>query len=634
MPTRIFRNRVFFTLDFVGWLVIPVLALALRLDGLAGVAAYRESLLVFVAVSAICKSVTLWHFGLYRRYWGYASIDEMFLVIASVLVAGVVAGVLFFTTQYLVVLGPPRLPLSTPLIDALLTLIYVGGSRFALRATMQWRLRVAGHPAREPVLIVGAGDAGMMIAKELRANPQLKLEPVAFVDDDPDKQRSTILGLPVLGPRENLPEIARANGVRQVIIAIPRAPGRMVREIRDLCEGAGLTAKTVPGIFDIISGRVGVSQIRNVQIEDLLRRDAVETDQAAVAEMLEGMTVLVTGAGGSIGSEMCRQIAGFNARQIILLGHGENSIFEVHNELKAKFTSLELIPVIADIRNTQRIGEIFERLRPQAVFHAAAHKHVPLMEMNPVEAVTNNVGGTQNVLAAAERTGVSHFVLISTDKAVKPSSVMGATKLIAETLVHAAAERTGAIYVSVRFGNVLGSRGSVVPLFQRQIAAGGPVTVTHPEMTRYFMTIPEAVQLVLQAAALGAPGSGETFVLDMGEPMKIVQLARDLIQLSGLEEGRDIEITFTGLRPGEKMFEELFLESEGFGRTAHGKVFAARNGERSSMPIANIARLTAAAEAGDGVLTLRLLAEAAPSLRQLGGRRAGVASAKARTSLP
>ena len=630
MPQRIFRNRIFLTLDFVGWLVIPVLALALRLDGFAGITEYRQSLLVFIAVSAICKSVTLWQFGLYRRYWGYASIDEMILVISSVPVAGLVAGALFFTTQYLVLLGSPQLPLSTPFLDSLLTLMYVGGSRFALRLAMQWRSRVAGHPAREPVLIVGAGDAGMMIAKELRANPQLKLEPVAFVDDDPDKQRTTILGLPVLGPQENLPEIARANGVREVIIAIPRAPGRMIREIRDLCEGAGLTAKTVPGMFDIISGRVGVSQIRNVQIEDLLRRDAVETDQAAVAEMLEGMTVLVTGAGGSIGSEMCRQIAGFNARQIVLLGHGENSIFEIHNELKAKYTSLELIPVIADIRNERRISEIFERLRPQAVFHAAAHKHVPLMEMNPVEAVTNNVGGTQNVLAAAERTGVSHFVLISTDKAVKPSSVMGATKLIAETLVHAAAERSGAVYVSVRFGNVLGSRGSVVPLFQRQIAAGGPVTVTHPEMTRYFMTIPESVQLVLQAAALGTPGSGETFVLDMGEPMKIVQLARDLIQLSGLEEGRDVEITFTGLRPGEKMFEELFLESEGFGRTTHGKVFAARNGQRSAVPVSNIVRLTAAAESGDSVLTLRLLAEAVPSLR---GRRAAVASSKGRIAL-
>jgi FlaA1/EpsC-like NDP-sugar epimerase len=633
MPTRIFRNRVFFTLDFVGWLVIPVLALALRLDGFAEIATYRQSLLVFIAFSAICKSFTLWQFGLYRRYWGYASIDEMILVISSVPMAGLVAGVLFFTSQYLVLPGPSQLPLSTPFLDTLLTLMYVGGSRFALRLATQWRSRVAGHPAREPVLIVGAGDAGMMIAKELRSNPQLKLEPVGFVDDDPDKQRNTILGLPVLGPRENLPEIARANGVHQVIIAMPAAPGRMIREIRDLCGSAGLTAKTIPGMFDIISGRVGVSQIRNVQIEDLLRRDAVETDQAAVGEMLEGMTVLVTGAGGSIGSEMCRQIAGFNARQIVLLGHGENSIFEIHNELKAKYTSLELVPVIADIRNEQRISEIFERLRPQAVFHAAAHKHVPLMEMNPVEAVTNNVGGTQNVLAASERCGVSHFVLISTDKAVKPMSVMGATKLIAETLVHAAAGRTGAVYVSVRFGNVLGSRGSVVPLFQRQIAAGGPVTVTHPEMTRYFMTIPESVQLVLQAAALGTPGSGETFVLDMGEPMKIVQLARDLIHLSGLEEGRDVDITFTGLRPGEKMFEELFLESEDFARTAHGKVFAARNGQRSAVPVSSIARLTAAAESGDAEGALRLLAEAVPSLRSVAGRWPAVASSKVRVAL-
>jgi FlaA1/EpsC-like NDP-sugar epimerase len=418
---------------------------------------------------------------------------------------------------------------------------------------------------------------------------------VAFLDDDRRKHGTLILGLRVEGSRGALVRTAKATNARQVIIAMPKASGAVIREIRDVCEKAHLTVKTVPAMFDILSGKVTVGALRNVDIEDLLRREPVVTDQAAVAELVRGMTVLVTGAGGSIGSELCRQIGRLGATRLILLGHGENSIFDIHNELQARFPAVEFHPVIADIRDDRRIGAIFDRYRPQAVFHAAAHKHVPLMELNADEAVTNNVGGTLNLLRHAERTGVGHFVFISTDKAVNPTNVMGAAKLLAERLVHDFGERTGKVYVSVRFGNVLGSRGSVVPFFRRQIARGGPVTVTHEEIRRYFMTIPEAVQLVLQAAALGE--GGETFVLDMGEPVKIVDLAKDLIRLSGLEEGKDIDIVFTGLRPGEKMFEELFLEGEEYDRTEHAKIFVARNGRAPSSPM-DVEALVAAVQSG------------------------------------
>lgn len=591
---RILRNRVFLATDLIGWVVIPFLALGIRLDGFAQTGTYLPHLLAFIGIAIVIKTAALVMFRIYRRYWLYASIDELLLIVAAVVVASIVTATVYLTVVAQL-LPAPRLPRSVPLLDGILSLLFVGGTRFTVRAAQRLDRARVGTPA-ERVIIIGAGASGAMVAKELRGNPKAGLDPVAFIDDDSLKCNRTIHGIPVLGGRESIAVAARDLRVKKVVIAMPTAPGSVVREIRNICDEAGLSTKTIPGIPDMISGRVNISSIRNVQIEDLLRRAPVVIDQKAVGELVRDVCVLVTGAGGSIGSEICRQVARLGASELVLLDHAENGIFDIHNELLANRPDLSMKPVIADIRDANRMKAIFESYRPQVVFHAAAHKHVPLMETNQVEAVTNNVGGTSNVVEAAERSGVSRFVLISTDKAVNPTSVMGATKLIAEQIVHEAAMRTGLPYVSVRFGNVLASNGSVVPLFKSQIAAGGPVTVTHEDMTRYFMTIPEAVQLVLQAAALGH--CGETFVLDMGEPVKIVQLARDLIELSGLEVGKDIDITFTGLRPGEKMFEELLMGDEEFVETSHSKVFAVRNGVPPKISREDVLRLVGSAEAG------------------------------------
>ncbi|HTK55509.1 MAG TPA: nucleoside-diphosphate sugar epimerase/dehydratase, partial [Gemmatimonadales bacterium] len=553
----LFRNRVLLFVDLLGWSVLPLLALGVRLDGWEGADPYMRRIAIFTGWAILVQFASLWFGGLYRRMWRYASLDELFGITLSLTIAGVISGLLHFTiSPVLFPRGPDdlSLPRSIPLINALLAIMWSGGVRFALRYVAYTTQRNKGRGrGGERALIIGAGDAGSALVRELLANPGLDLEPVGFIDDDKGKHGQSIFGLSVLGGRRKLVEAARAHHARTAIIALPAEAGHVVREIRDLCVAAELRVLIVPGFEAILTGKVSATQLRTVQIEDLLRREPVKTDQAQVAHLLSGMTVMVTGAGGSIGSEICRQVARFGVRKLVLLGHGENSIFGIENELRTRHPELDLTAVIADIRDTKRLDATFDRFRPEAVFHAAAHKHVPLMEGNPEEAVTNNIGGTFNVLQAAERWGTKHFVLISTDKAVNPTNIMGATKRVAEKLVHEAAVRTGRDFVSVRFGNVLGSRGSVVPSFQAQIAAGGPLRVTHPEMTRYFMTIPEAVQLVLQAAALGK--GGETFVLDMGQPVKILDLARDLIQLSGFAVGRDIRIEFTGLRPGEKMFE-------------------------------------------------------------------------------
>lgn len=421
-----------------------------------------------------------------------------------------------------------------------------------------------------------------MIVRELRANPHLGLEPVGFLDDDLGKHDVVIHGVSVLGDRYVIPKMAADYEVKLVIIAMPTASGKSIREIVTICDKAGVQTKIVPGLYELLDGAVSVSQLRPVQIEDLLRRAPVHTDTVAITELLRDKRVLVTGGGGSIGSELCRQILRCDPAQLIILGHGENSVFEIVEELRTANPRVgpKLVPVIAGTRFPARIRCIFEEPRPQVIFHAAAHKHVPLMEAHPGEAITNNVLGTRIVLDAALATDVGHFVMISTDKAVNPTNFMGASKRAAELLVYQAAQRSGKPYVAVRFGNVLGSRGSVIHTFRRQIAAGGPVTVTHPEMRRYFMTIQEAVQLVLQAAVLGC--GGEVFVLDMGEPIKIADMARDLIELSGLEVGRDIDIQFTSLRPGEKLFEELFISGESYIRTAHHKIFVANNSATSN----------------------------------------------------
>jgi FlaA1/EpsC-like NDP-sugar epimerase len=415
-----------------------------------------------------------------------------------------------------------------------------------------------------------------MIVKELMGHPTLGLNPIGFVDDDRSKHGHRMCDLPVLGSLASIPDLVLTHEIDEVVIAMPRAPGAVVRQVVRAALEVGVKTRTVPGMFDIISGRVSVASLRQVEIQDLLRREPIQTDLEQVRSLATGETVLVTGAGGSIGSELCRQLARLEPAQVVLLGHGENSIFDILAELTDRFPTLTAVPVIADVRDRERLRQVFGQYRPYSVFHAAAHKHVPLMEGNIAEAVTNNVLGTKNVAELSAEFGVEHLVMISTDKAVRPTNIMGATKRVAEQIVQEIAEAHERKFVAVRFGNVLGSRGSVVPTFLRQIQSGGPVTVTHPEMRRYFMTIPEAVQLVLQAGAIGR--GGEVFVLDMGEPVKVLDLATDLIRLSGLEVGTDIEIRFSGTRPGEKLYEELFFDSESAVATDHPKVLRARNG--------------------------------------------------------
>ena len=571
------RNRHFFLVDLVLLLATGVLAFALRLDA-TGMQHWVLAIVLWLAVSVPMKLLVFYWFGLYRRFWLYASVDDLLLIAVATGVGEVASAALLFAVV-LPLVGSQAFPRSSPFIDGLLTLLVVGGPRFAVRLMGQRRERERRHQQRKvdsQVLIMGAGSAGAMIVKEMRANPQLGLVPLGFVDDDRNKHGVRIHGVPVLGDREQIPDLVAEYGVDEVIIAMPTAPGREIRSILSICNQIGVPARTIPGLYDILSGQVSISAIRNVELEDLLRREPVRTDTSAVEAMLRGLRVMVTGAGGSIGAELCRQIAHCSPQSLILLGHGENSIFEVANELRWSWPKLTVETVIADIRDLDRLGRVFGRCRPDVVFHAAAHKHVPLMEANASEAVTNNVLGTAHLLRLAEDTRVRRFVLISTDKAVNPSSVMGATKRVAELLIQESARRSGQAYVSVRFGNVLGSRGSVVPLFRQQIARGGPVTITHPDVRRYFMTIPEAVQLVLQASALGR--GGEVFVLEMGELLRIADLAKDLIQLSGLEVGRDIEIVYTGLRPGEKLFEEIRLAGEEYTPTCHDKIFVSRNG--------------------------------------------------------
>lgn len=566
------------------WLSI-VVAFMIRYEALFFVWPYLQANWFYFVLAPLVRLPVYFGFRLYNRMWRYASMGEMKMIV----LAGLLSSALLYILNFWLA---PALELpymrsgSVWLIEGILSLSFLAGSRLVLRL-LQERYRphelarlnaFVQNPHR--VLIAGAGDSGAVMLREVQNNRSLGLQIVGFVDDDPNKQRLSINGVPVLGDRHAIPDLVRRHKIDQIIIAMPTAPGSELREIVRICEQSGIQPRTVPGLYELLDGTAQLAQVRNVSIEDLLRRAPIQTDTAAVAELLRGKRVLVTGAGGSIGSELCRQILRCRPAELILLGHGENSIFEIHNELaienrRVHGDSVLIKALIADIRFEHRLEILFRRHRPQVVFHAAAHKHVPLMEANPAEAITNNVLGTRNVVQAARTVGVERFVMISTDKAVNPTSVMGASKRAAELVVHDAALQSGLPYMAVRFGNVLGSRGSVVLTFRKQIATGGPVTVTHPEMRRFFMTIPEAVQLVLQAAVLGQ--GGEVFLLDMGEPVKIVDLATDLIRLSGLEVGRDIELAFTGLRPGEKLFEELFLPDEHYERTRHAKIFIAGN---------------------------------------------------------
>ncbi len=597
MTLKRIRNRHLFVADTFSVIAATLIAFLVRFEDWQWISQNARLVILYLVISVPLRLFIFFLAGMYRRLWRHASVGELNPIIVAALGGGAACAVIGLVLLPLSGLTPTRVPFSVVFIDTFLTGALIGLPRLMARIGRAGYTRRRKDDQGKRVLIAGAGDAGKLVVKELFASSQqLGLEPIGFVDSDATKHGHMLAGLPVFGPLAHIPEIVERYGVAEIIIAMPSAPGTVIRQVVRAALTCGIPTRTVPSLPEIISRQGNATGLREVEIQDLLRRDAVETDLAAVAELATSETVLITGAGGSIGSELCRQLARLAPSRLILLGHGENSIFDIFQELSLSFPDVKIIPVIADVRDRARIQHIFQEFRPHAVFHAAAHKHVPLMEDNVLEAVTNNVSGTRNVVDAAIDSNAQHFVLISTDKAVRPTSVMGATKRIAEQLVQHAATKHHRNFVSVRFGNVLGSRGSVVPTFLRQIRAGGPVTVTHPEMRRYFMTIPEAVQLVLQAGALGR--GGEVFVLDMGEQIRVVDIATDLIRLSGLEVGADIEIKFTGVRPGEKLYEEMFFTAENVLPTDHPKVLRARNGLLADGVTRRITALTGATDSG------------------------------------
>lgn len=569
------RNR-FVLIGDIALIIVSVLgSFALRLD-VSELPFYFPAIFVMCLVALIIKIPTYYFFGLYRRLWMYASTNELRLITIAVTTASVLtSGLMLLLIAFDLI--RPGMPRSALGIDWLISLILIGGSRFALRILAEQNTSLDKNKTRQ-ALILGAGDAGALVVRELQKSSQLNLIPIGFLDDDPAKQNHQIYGVSVIGKINELEKIIENKQVDEIIIAIPSAPRQVIRLVNDVCRARGITSRIIPGIYELIGGKVSVNRLREVDITDLLRREPVKIDDQQIGSILQNKRILVTGAGGSIGSEICRQVARWNPSQLILLGHGENSIFESLMSLKENFPSLTIEPIIADVRDKNRLEEIFKTYQPQVVFHAAAHKHVPLMEINVEEAVTNNVLGTRNVVETANKHKVERVVFISTDKAVNPISVMGATKRLAEMIVLDNAHKNNLAYSVVRFGNVLGSRGSVVPIFKNQIARGGPVLVTHPDMQRYFMTIPEAVHLVLQAASMGK--GGEVFMLNMGEQIRILDLAEDLIRLSGLEPHRDIEIQFTGIRAGEKLKEELFEDGMNFEKTQHAEIFRMMDEEK------------------------------------------------------
>ncbi|MEJ7458287.1 nucleoside-diphosphate sugar epimerase/dehydratase [Staphylococcus saprophyticus] len=527
---------------------------------------YSMDLLILSSVILlISHHLFAYAFNLYHRAWEYASVSELMSVLKAVTSSIVITIILVS----LITKESPFLRLY--FITWMMHLILIGGSRLFWRVYRKYF--IDSNIEKKPTLVVGAGQGGSMLIRQMLRSHDMRMQPVLAVDDDKNKQKITITErVKVQGYIKDIPDLVKKFRIKKIIIAIPTLSQKRLNEINEICNIEDVELFKMPNIEDVLSGKIEVNQLKKVEVEDLLGRDPVELDMALISNELTNKTILVTGAGGSIGSEICRQVCKFEPETIILLGHGENSIYLVHQELSKEFGDrIKFVPVIADVQNKNRILEIMKKYKPYAVYHAAAHKHVPLMEFNPLEAVKNNILGTKNTAESAKEVNVNKFVMISTDKAVNPPNVMGATKRVAEMVVQSLNDKSSLTsFVAVRFGNVLGSRGSVIPLFKKQIEAGGPVTVTHPKMTRYFMTIPEASRLVLQAGALAQ--GGEVFVLDMGKPVKIVDLAKNLIHLSGKKE-EDIGIEFSGIRPGEKLFEELLNENEIHPEQVYEKIY-------------------------------------------------------------
>ncbi len=617
-----------FIIDTLVWTAAAPAAFLLRV---AHPLQYGRAILFYTALGFPFKLGLIWAKGLFRHTWRRTSLNDLFDILWVTAILGLVMGGLTWLWRAFGLGGIAfALPRSIPLLEAALGILFLGGARFVTRGMEERYLRRYTHAPSDTkkVLIAGAGEGGTLLAREIQHHPEMHITLVGFVDNNASRTGSRVLGLPVLGTLADLPAVVKHYGVEEVLIAMPKAPGKTVRQVIDLCNQAGVPYRIMPALHEILTGKVLVSQIRPVKLEDLLRREPVTLDMHSIAAYLTGKNVLITGAGGSIGAEIVRQVLRFHPKRVILLGRGEYSIYQISKEIRSNWPEQNFVSVIADLRNTPRLRRVMREYQPQVIFHAAAHKHVPLMEAQPDEAVLNNVIGTWNLVQAAQEAGVERFVNISTDKAVNPTSVMGATKRVSEFIVQAAAAeaKPHQVFVSVRFGNVLGSRGSVVPLFQEQIRRGGPITITHPEMRRYFMTIPEAAQLVLQAAGIGQ--NGAVYVLDMGEMVKIVDLAKDLIRLSGYHED-EIPIVFTGLRPGEKLYEELLTAEEGVESTRHQQIFIAK-----VQPVdkdwleKHLQRLRAAAETGDDNAIRRLFLAMIPTYTPWNGNARSLSAVK------
>ena len=527
---------------------------------------YKEIALIVTVIYIAC----FYLFKLYESLWSYASIDEFMLAIGGCLTGSIA------TIAFVRIFGH-SFAYGVSIIACAFSILFIVGFRMSFRIYNRFESIIdcnANKNERKRVMIIGAGAAAAMVIKEMKSSNQSKYMPVALIDDEIYKKGKNIMGVKVLGSRKDIPTIAREKAIETILIAIPTIDDEDKKEILEICKQTNCKIEIIPGMYEIINGKVSLNQIRQVDIEDLLGRKAVELDMQGISSYIHNKTVLVTGGGGSIGSELCRQISKFEPKQLIILDIYENNAYDIQNELKYKYPKLDLKVLIASVRDKKRLEDIFEKHSPNLVFHAAAHKHVPLMEESPMEAIKNNVFGTYNVADCAHKYKVERFVMISTDKAVNPTNVMGATKRMCEMIIQSMDKVSETHFVAVRFGNVLGSNGSVIPLFKNQIARGGPVTLTNRYITRYFMTIPEAAQLVLQSGAFAK--GGEIFVVDMGKPVKIYDLACDLIRLSGFEPNKDIKIEITGLRPGEKLYEELLMSEEGLTNTKHEKIFIGR----------------------------------------------------------
>ena len=592
------RKITLIVIDIVLINISLLLALFLRFDFLVSGERIEQTINIAPLLTGI-TIISFYIFGIYRSIWRYASDREIIKIILSS-VLGV--SVSFVLTEMVIGVRYPR---GIYVIALFLIIVFVSGSRLFYRMVRRFStIFTAPAKGSTRVLVIGAGDAGAMLIKEFK-NLKDRYNPVAVIDDDTWKWNARINGVPVRGGLDSLIDVCKNYKVEEIIIAIPSASKKRISEIIRVCRQTKCKLKIIPGIYDLVDSNVSLKHIRDVSIEDLLGREEVKLDNSAISSYINEKVVLVTGAGGSIGSELCRQISRFSPSKLIILDNYENTAYELYNELIQKNDGLNLELVIASVREKERLREVFSKHRPQVVFHAAAHKHVVLMENNPSEAIKNNVLGTLNVALCSHEYNTSKFVLISTDKAVNPTNIMGATKRIAEMVIQSVNKQSSTEFVAVRFGNVLGSNGSVIPIFKKQIEKGGPVTVTHPEVTRFFMTIPEAVSLVIQAGAMAK--GGEIFVLNMGEPVKILNLAKELIKLSGFEPEQDIKIEFVGLKKGEKLYEELLLEEEGILSTKHKDIFVANPTNLIfSEVVAQIEDLLEGVEDGSGIVEKKL----------------------------